>query len=252
MKNLVSRIVLTIKRRETPLADFIYRLAKGLRSFSLPTVKPLHLPLYYLDRGLHEGLQWLLHTFWWSPLFRARCEVAGKNLRVPNGIPYVVGSHLLIMLGDNVTIQRSTIGASRVFDEPVLRIGNASTVGYGTVISVAKEIVIGDNCLIGPNCIIMDSDDHPISPGKRLAGEGVKPEDVLPVRIGNNVWIGSNCAILKGVTIGDNSIIATHSVITKDVLENCIYAGYPARPTVRDIDKLDVVKEYGGEHGIPT
>lgn len=57
------------------------------------------------------------------------------------------------------------------------------------------------------------------------------------VKIGNNVWIGSYCAILKGVTIGDNSIIATHTVITKDVKENCVYAGYPARPTLIDIHK---------------
>ena len=60
----------------------------------------------------------------------------------------------------------------------------------------------------------------------------------MPVKIGNNVWIGSYCTILKGVNIGDNSIIATHSVITKDVLPNCVYAGFPARPTLRDIDKI--------------
>ena len=68
--------------------------------------------------------------------------------------------------------------------------------------------------------------------------EPVDKEDVLPVKIGNNVWIGSNCVILKGVVIGDNSIVSTHSVVTREVLSNCIYAGYPARPTMRDIDKL--------------
>ncbi|MEW6418475.1 MAG: acyltransferase [Nitrospirota bacterium] len=237
MNNIVSRIALRIKRKETPVAAFLYRLAKGIRTFSIPTVKPIHLPLYYLDRGAREGLHWILHTFWWAPLFRARCESAGKNLCVPNEIPYVIGSHLRIILGDNVTIMRTTIGASKIYDAPLLKIGNNSTIGYGTTISVAKEVVIGDNCLIGPSCLIMDSDDHPISPQKRLMGEGVPPEEVKPVRIGNNVWIGSNCVILKGVTIGDNSVIATHSVITKDVMENCVYAGYPARPVLRDIDK---------------
>ena len=83
----------------------------------------------------------------------------------------------------------------------------------------------------------MDNDNHPINPQERLLRIPVDKKDVAPVKIGNNVWIGSYCAILKGVTIGDNSIIATHTVITKDVTENCIYAGYPARPTLREIDK---------------
>ena len=152
-------------------------------------------------------------------------------------MPLIIGSHLKIFLGDNVTIYRSTIGASKIFDEAVLKVGNHSSIGYGTVISVAKEVTIGDNCMIAPNCIIMDNDDHPVSPKKRLEGQPVDPEDVKPVKIGNNVWIGSYCAILKGVKIGDNSVIATHSVITKDVMPNCVYAGYPARPTLRDIQK---------------
>jgi acetyltransferase-like isoleucine patch superfamily enzyme len=74
---------------------------------------------------------------------------------------------------------------------------------------------------------------------KRLAKLGIEEGEVSPIKIGNNVWIGSNCAILKGSTIGDNSIIATHSVISKEILPNCIYAGYPARPVMRDIDKGD-------------
>ena len=105
-------------------------------------------------------------------------------------------------------------------------------------ISVSKEVVIGHNCLIGPNCIISDSDDHPINPQKRLLREPLDKKDILPVTIGNNVWMGSYSVILKGVTIGDNSVISTNSVVTRDVMPNCVYAGFPARPTLRDIDKL--------------
>ncbi len=179
-----------------------------------------------------------MHCVWSVPIFKARCTKVGKGLRLPNGIPYIVGDHLRFMLGDNVTIMRTTIGASKIFDDPVLKIGDNSTVGYGTVISIAKEVSIGNDCMIGPNCIIMDSDDHPLSPAKRLLKESVDQQDVKPVKIGNNVFIGSYCSILKGVTIGDNSIISTHSVITRDVFPNSVYAGNPARPTLRDIDKL--------------
>jgi len=232
---MFSRFVLKIKRKETPFYAWLYRSIKMIYSFNLPSVKIIHLPLYHLDYSVKVSTRRLLSVFWSVPLFKARCIQTGKGLSLPNGIPLIVGSHLKIYLDDNVTLFRSIIGASKVFDEPVLRIGKGSTIGYGTAISVAKEVTIGDNSMISPYCVIMDNDDHPISPQKRLRGEGISKEEVAEVKIGNNVWIGAYCTILKGVSIGHNSVIATHSVISKDVMENCVYAGYPARPTLRDI-----------------
>lgn len=234
---MLSKFILNVKRRETFFYGILYKFGKFIITFNLPVVKIIHLPLYHLNYLTKVVTKRIIHIFWSTPLFRARCSNVGKGLKLPNGIPLVVGGHLKIYLGDNVTIARSTIGASKIFDEPVLKIGNNSTIGYGTVLSVAREVNIGNNCMIAPNCIIMDSDDHPVNPKKRLLGEGLKPEEVLPVKIGDNVWIGSYCSILKGVTIGENSIISANSVIVKDVLPNCVYAGNPARPTLRDIDK---------------
>lgn len=235
---MLSTVTLKIKRREGPVYAFLYALAKWARAFSIPSIRPIHLPLYYADRAVRNLAGLLYQGLWAVPLFTARCERAGRRLRLPNGIPYVVGDHLRIVLGDDVTIMRTTIGASKVYDRPLLQIGNRSAVGYGTVISVAREIVIGDNVLIGANCLIMDSDDHPVRPASRLAYEPVAADDVAPVRIGNNVWLGSYATILKGVAIADNSVIAAHSVVTKNVEGNTVYAGFPARPVVRDIDRL--------------
>ena len=234
---MFNKFILKIKRKETPFYSYLNYLIKKIFVINIPSIKLIHLPLYYFDFFIRLLVRRLINLFWAVPLFKARCTKVGKNLGLPNGIPLVLGHHLKIYLGNNVVISRTTIGASKIFDEPVLKIGHNSGIGYGTVISVAKEVIIGDNCMVGPNCIIMDNNDHPISPQKRELGEGVSKEDVSSVKIGNNVWIGAYCAILKGVTIGDNSIIATHSVITKDVMENCVYAGYPARPTLRDIHK---------------
>lgn len=234
---MFNKFILKIKRKETPFYSYLNYLIKKIFVINIPSIKLIHLPLYYFDFFIRLLVRRLINLFWAVPLFKARCTKVGKNLELPNGIPLVLGNHLKIYLGNNVVISRTTIGASKIFDEPVLKIGHNSGIGYGTVISVAKEVIIGDNCMVGPNCIIMDNNDHPISPQKRELGEGVSKEDVSSVKIGNNVWIGAYCAILKGVTIGDNSIIATHSVITKDVMENCVYAGYPARPTLRDIHK---------------
>ena len=244
---MLTAFILKIKRRETRFYAFLYSVAKGILLFNVPSIRIVHLPLYHVDQGVKSALRWLLHTFWWVPLFKAKCEEAGKHLRLPDGIPLIEGSHLKIFVGDNVTIGRSTIGASNIFDDPVLRIGNNSTVGFGTVISVAKEVVIGSHVLIGPHCIVMDSDDHPVNPNKRLAKDPVSKEEVEAVNIGNNVWIGSYCAILKGVKIGDNTIVSTHSVVTRDAAGNCVYAGFPARPTLRDIDKYELPKREIGD-----
>jgi acetyltransferase-like isoleucine patch superfamily enzyme len=87
-------------------------------------------------------------------------------------------------------------------------------------------ITIGDYCLIAPGVSVI-SRDHGFSE-KNVPY--VKQKQTLgPVVIGNNVWLGKNCIILKGVTIGDNSIIAAGAIVTKSVPPDCIYGGNPAK-----------------------
>ncbi|MBC2696059.1 MAG: acyltransferase [Desulfobacteraceae bacterium] len=236
---MIAKFILKIKRKRTPFYSLLHRLGKLFYSINLPTIKAIHLPLYYFDYIVRLMARRFVQTVWSVPLFKARCEKVGKHLSLPNGIPYIIGTHLKIYIDDNVILDKLTIGAGKVFDEPVLRVGNNSVINYGTAISVAKEVIIGDNCMISTCCLIMDSDDHPISPEKRLLKLPVNKEDVKPVRIGNNVWIGANSTILKGVTIGDNSIVATRSVVTKNIPANCIFGNEPARLIKKEIHKPD-------------
>lgn len=89
------------------------------------------------------------------------------------------------------------------------------------------SISIGINCLIGCSVEILDSDFHGARINERKLS---KPEWAKPVNIGNNVFIGSNARILKGVSIGDGAVIANSSVVTKDIPPNVVAAGNPARP----------------------
>jgi len=107
----------------------------------------------------------------------------------------------------------------------LIRIGNNTVFSNDITIIAEREVTIGERCLIGDRLTIFDNDAHEIDPSTRTRSYG----KAAPVNIGNNVWIGSVVTILKGVKVGDNSIIAANSVVTKDVPANAIVAGNPAK-----------------------
>ncbi len=107
-----------------------------------------------------------------------------------------------------------------------IRIGNNTHINNSaTLIADKTSIAIGDNVLIGTEFCAYDSDFHELSPKKRLSGN----HDCLPIIISNNVFIGSRVTILKGVSIGENSVIAYGSVVTSNVPPNQIWGGIPAK-----------------------
>lgn len=106
-----------------------------------------------------------------------------------------------------------------VASSAVLTLGTGY-MNYDSKIACFDEITIGNNVSISENVIIRDSDNHKLN-GSLCASK--------PIKIGNNVWIGMNSIILKGVTIGDGAVIAAGSVVTKDVAPNTLVGGVPAR-----------------------
>lgn len=98
----------------------------------------------------------------------------------------------------------------------------------GSTINATKCITIGNNVLIGSGCIITDTDSHPINWQDRVNNENNNTKS-LPIVIEDNVFIGARSIILKGVTIGKNSVIGAGSVVTKSIPANCIAGGNPAK-----------------------
>lgn len=102
-------------------------------------------------------------------------------------------------------------------------------------ISAHESVVIGNNVLMGSNILITDNSHGSYREGSE--GPEVAPDDrkitTMPVRIGNNVWIGEFVSILPGVTVGDGSVIGSNSVVTKDIEPGTVVAGCPAKPLKR-------------------
>lgn len=107
----------------------------------------------------------------------------------------------------------------------ILNIGKNVAFSNNVSIVATEEIIIGDNSLIGDFCLIMDSDFHEIDPILRRSGTGIRK----PVVIGRNVWLGSRVVVQKGVTIGENCVIAAQSVVARDIPPNSIAGGNPAK-----------------------
>ncbi len=235
---MIQGFIRKVKRRETPFFDRLYRLARRVRTFEVPAPRAIFLPLWYLHHGILNGWRWLSRSFYYQPMFRARCETVGRNLRVDLGVPYVYGD-LRIRLGDDVTMSAmSSLVSTSAGKDPVLEVGNRTYLGCRLTISVGSRVSIGNHVLVADNVFIADNPGHPMDAAKRRT-QGVEPDQIRPVTICDDVWIGNGSKIMPGVTIGEGAVVGAASIVTRDVPPYTLVAGAPAK-VVRDLRPVPV------------
>lgn len=139
----------------------------------------------------------------------------------------VIEKNAKIMVNGDFTMYEGS--SIYVTPNAVLELNGGSLINTGTTIDCYRHIVIGSDCYISDFVRIQDSDNHSI------IENGIKKNNTAPVIIGNHVWICKNAIILKGVTVADGAVIAAGAVVTKDVPENCIVAGNPAKVIKQNI-----------------
>lgn len=136
-----------------------------------------------------------------------------------------------MILGNNVVFGGSSpelysnYGYMDIHQKANIKIGDNVIINNSFAFFCGTQIEIGSHTLIGLKCEIIDSDGHDLDPNKRMNGN----PKCEKIQIGNNVFIGSNVKILKGVTIGDNSVVAHSSVVTKSIPANVVAGGIPAK-----------------------
>ncbi|MEM6774100.1 MAG: acyltransferase [Pseudomonadota bacterium] len=184
---------------------------------------------YWVKKAYLYWRRWYVDYF-----LRPECASLGAHCTFMKP-RFVIISGPGIHIGDCFTavaepMHRVEIGVwGREAGAGTIRIGRCVLMSPGSRISASDEIVIGDGVMMANGTYITDSDWHTVYDRTRRA------DAVTPVHIGNNVWLGDHATVLTGVTIGENSVVAARSVVTRDVPANVIVAGNPAR-VVRDLD----------------
>ena len=110
--------------------------------------------------------------------------------------------------------------------EGQVEIGPKTVVGQEVTISAYRKVRIGAECVIADRAMFIDFDHGVVEVDRPIRHQGIYMEDVV---IGSNVWIGYGACFLRGVTVGDNAIVGTNAVVTRDVPANAVVGGVPAR-----------------------
>lgn len=152
-------------------------------------------------------------------IFLIKHKIKSKNIRIGKRViiskPHVKTE---LLIGNNSFLYDDV----KIFldrENAKVKIGDNTYINRRSEICCKKSVEIGNDCAISWDVTITDSDYHSIM--------GLK--STKPVKVGNRVWIGAKSTILKGVSIGDGSVIAAASVVTKDVPPNVLVAGNPAK-----------------------
>lgn len=232
--NLIAEAYHFLATSDAAAARALRRIYWGVDKLSIPAPRAVFKPMlagYLAARSVfHFGKR----VFFCQPMFAAYCKSVGENLRVGEIFPYVAGNGDII-IGDDVILDGrvSITFASRFSEHPTLQIGDRSGIGHMTELTIGKRITIGRSCILSGGIRIFDSNGHPSDPEERRALKPPPPDQVRPVTIGDDVWIGKGCMIFPGVHVGDCAIISGGSVVRRHVPAYAVVAGNPAQIVYR-------------------
>ncbi|WP_328284365.1 acyltransferase [Conexibacter woesei] len=159
---------------------------------------------------------------WLKLRWRGRLETDGIAFVCP-GVTFEIGRDAKVVLGRWSWLGHGTKIRAH---EGEVRIGAKTVLGQECTISAYQHVSIGRECIVADRVMLIDFDHGVVEVERPIRLQGIYKRDV---RVGHNVWIGYGAALLRGVTVGDNAIVGTSSVVTKDVAADAVVAGAPAR-----------------------
>ncbi|MBV9763727.1 MAG: acyltransferase [Acidobacteriaceae bacterium] len=222
----IDALLLKIKRGENPFFRQLRAVGYALFQANLPVprvLRPALAFLYNLHFLVWLGFRTLKTLVYSEPLFRARCEIAGKRLHVAL-LPRLVG-HPRIRIGNDVKFHGrvTIIDAGGTGAELIIEDG--AQIGHLVTFVIARQIIIRAGAGISSECFVTDT-DSPVFDAHELA---IGHLDAAPVDIGEQAWVGHGSSILKGVKIGAAAMVGVGSVVAADVPDHSVAMGNVAR-----------------------
>ncbi len=177
------------------------------------------------NRMLTPRYALLLWRYGWRRL------LTGAGRRWQTDGPVFLGRRLELQAGARGTIKFGRFvwigdGSKIRCHEGLVEIGPKTVIGQECTISAYQRVRIGEQCVIADRAMFIDFDHGVVEVERPIRLQGIYKRDVV---VGSNVWIGYGACILRGVSVGDNSVIGTNAVVTRDVPANAVVAGIPAR-----------------------
>jgi acetyltransferase-like isoleucine patch superfamily enzyme len=165
----------------------------------------------------------------WRYLWRRFLTTGGRRWRT--GGPVFFGRRLEIQIGRKGEVRFGRFvwigdGSKIRCHEGAVEIGEKTVIGQECTISAYQRVRIGAQCVIADRAMFIDFDHGVVEVERPIRVQGIYKRDV---EVGSNVWIGYGACVLRGVRVGDNAIVGTNSVVTRDVPANAVVAGIPAR-----------------------
>jgi acetyltransferase-like isoleucine patch superfamily enzyme len=165
----------------------------------------------------------------WRYLWRRLLTVAGWRWRT-NGMVFF-GRDLELQIGRRGRIEFGRFvwigdGTKIRCHEGVVEIGDKTVFGQECTISAYQRVRIGEQCVIADRAMFIDFDHGVTEVERPIRVQGIYKRDTV---VGSNVWVGYGACVLRGVRVGDNSIIGTNAVVTRDVPANAVVGGVPAK-----------------------
>ena len=167
-------------------------------------------------------LRLVLRWAWLRLRWRGRLRSDGIAFVGP-GVTFEIGRDAVVELGRWSWIGH---GCKIRAHEGTVRIGAKSVLGQECTISAFQHVEIGRECILADRVMLIDFDHGVVDVERPVREQGIYKRDV---RVGHNVWVGYGAAFLRGVEVGDNAIVGTYAVVTRDVPANAVVGGVPAR-----------------------
>jgi acetyltransferase-like isoleucine patch superfamily enzyme len=171
----------------------------------------------------------ILRWAWLKLRWRGRLRTDGLAFVAPS-VKFEIGRHARVELGRWSWIGHGTKVRAH---EGVVRIGAKTVIGQECTISAFQRVEIGRECIVADRAMFIDFDHGMVEVERPIRLQGIYKRDVV---VGHNVWIGYGACFLRGVTVGDNSVVGTNAVVCKDVPANAVVGGVPAE-VIRMRDK---------------